>query len=293
MRRSLLMIVLLLVVSIGSSSAAGDMVTALDYQSHLGPYESYFDYIGNYPHFEITPYSEKLQGVTNDNDFWYITQIRDLWKYPVGVYLADPPDPSPTNGILHAEYDDVAGYEHLGDLDYHQGYLFVPLEEKDGYPNGLGVFRASDLAFLGYDEMGGDGSWLAVDPRDGSIYKAASWNSSNRLTRIVLDWNKLAQNPPVVQILSTQNVNLYNLGVGGRDLLGSRRRAGSLYPRAASRPAVVCDRRAGLRLPLLPALFRSSLCKRSFYSRWRGWELCLPLSPGIFSGDQGLVGVDD
>jgi hypothetical protein len=215
MRRSLLMIVLLLAVSVGGSSAAGDLTTAPDYQSHLGPYESYFDYIGNYPHFEITPYSEKLQGVTNDDNFWYITQILDMWKYPVGVYLADPPDPSPTNGIQHVGYDDVAGYEHLGDLDYHQGYLFVPLEEKDGYPNGLGVFRASDLAFLGYDEMGGDGSWLAVDPRDGSIYKAASWNLSNLLTRIVIDWNKLAQNPPVVQILSTQYVHLY--GLSGQD----------------------------------------------------------------------------
>lgn len=204
--------------------AAGDSVSQ-DTRT-LGPYESYYRHIGNYPHNEETPFSERMQGVSHDHDHWYITQKAYLWKIPVGIDLGDMPDDGDWEqvGIRRVYLHDLqplheAGYNHLGDLTYHAGYLVLPLECVQGPCNGktpppaIGVFRASNLELLGYDEIiTPDGSWTAVDPShaDGLVYTAKTWHDVQYLSLYEVQWSKLAGSPPEVDVMWREDQAIFD-----------------------------------------------------------------------------------
>lgn len=65
------------------------------------------------------------------------------------------------------------GYDHIGDLDHHDGRLFAPLENnaEPKLAARLGVFRASDLSFVGSAEIEKTSMpWCAVDPVSGLLH---------------------------------------------------------------------------------------------------------------------------
>lgn len=217
--KKLSLVVLALALAGASSSASQGSGT-------LGPYESYYRYIGNYPHNEETPFSELMQGVSHDDDHWYITQQEYLWKIPVEIDLVNMPDSSrwAELGILRVYMQDVqplhdAGYNHMGDLTYYYGYLVLPLECVEGPcngktpPPGIAVFRASDLYFLGYDEISTpDGSWIAVDPSDpeGLVYTARTWRDIRFLSKYEIDWDLLQANPPQVKVTRREDQQIFD-----------------------------------------------------------------------------------
>jgi hypothetical protein len=151
-------------------------------------YESYYLYLGHYPDNASPGYHEDVQGITHDDNNWFITQSdaddddpaeRSLWKIPVTHDLASvsPNDP----GVLRISLDDIPalaskGYDHFGDLSYYknenydgEGYLVIPVA---GGPAGiLAVFRAGDLGFVGHAELSGgtDAGWCAIDA-NGNVY---------------------------------------------------------------------------------------------------------------------------
>ena len=51
------------------------------------PGSIFFKHISDYPFDRETGWSEELQGVTHDDDDWYITQKDRLWKISVEVNL--------------------------------------------------------------------------------------------------------------------------------------------------------------------------------------------------------------
>ena len=40
-------------------------------------------FIGDFPHVRKSGWSERLQGVTHDDDHWYFSQTNYIWKIPV------------------------------------------------------------------------------------------------------------------------------------------------------------------------------------------------------------------
>jgi hypothetical protein len=106
-------------------------------------------YLGNMPDERQDSWTEECQGVTHDDDHWFITQKNAVWRVPVGKdlrdHLQDGVDGVRRRGIP------VAGYNHFGDPDVHDGTLFVPLEGKILFVERvplIAAFRASDLQFL-------------------------------------------------------------------------------------------------------------------------------------------------
>lgn len=155
------------------------------------PYESYYLYLSDHPVYsDEAGYRENTQGVTHDDDYWFITQTLALWKIPVGHDLnaVSPSDP----GVSYLPLSNVPelwdlDYDHFGDPTYrrnigydNEGYLVIPIEHtsQGGPPSIIAVFESSNLAYLGHAEVTWpDGStalgWCAIAP-DGYVY-TSSW----------------------------------------------------------------------------------------------------------------------
>lgn len=133
-------------------------------------------FLGDYPSKMSTGWTGDAQGVTHDATDWFFTQTTSLWKVPVAHDLAESlawPDFSVgirSTAIPHALR--AAGYDHFGDLDHYQGYLFVALSGS-GEP-AVCIFRAQSLAYVGYAFLSrqSDAPWCAIDPRDGILYSS-------------------------------------------------------------------------------------------------------------------------
>lgn len=158
------------------------------------PYESYYLYLGEHPSYEENGWSEDVQGLTHDRDYWYISQTWELWKIPVTRDLAWVD--SAGGGVSYVNLTSVsqlAGYGHAGDLCYHQyggvGYLLIPLEGSSG--PGLAVFRAQNLQYLAHASLPGTDSagWCAVNPQ-GRMY-TSEWADVDRLYCYDVNWSQL------------------------------------------------------------------------------------------------------
>lgn len=134
--------------------------------------------IGEHPSLAHTIWSRDLQGISHDDENWYITNVDGLYRIPASVDLARVPDGlSDPTGWIHAPIPaDLAkrGYNHFGDLSwYHHdgdGYLCVPIE--NGAPEAvLAFFRASDLAYLHHAPLPGSREFapLCAIDRDGHV----------------------------------------------------------------------------------------------------------------------------
>jgi hypothetical protein len=159
-------------------------------------------YLGNYPENASLNWTidwlDDLQGVAHDDDHWFFTTIGLLWKIPVSFDLVDVFDYDIFNlpeGIqvvgIPQELRDL-GYDHFGDLDQVEGFLFVPLE---GAAPAIAVFRASDLGYIGKKltvTAQTRAGWVAYNQHTGMLYTSNnSVSGSNPLFRYTLDLDKL------------------------------------------------------------------------------------------------------
>lgn len=128
----------------------------------------------DYPRFQAAPWaSDGVQGIAHDADHWYLTSTRRIWKIP----LSEPLARSRASGVVPFE----GRYTHLGDPDFHEGVLFVPLEgDRLGGPPAIGALRP-DLSPIGVQPLHGveHAPWCAVHPQTGRLY--TSNFSANRV----------------------------------------------------------------------------------------------------------------
>lgn len=122
-----------------------------------------------YPSKLSTGWAKGIQGICHDSNYWYIAQNGNLWKIPLG-YDLNSPITTPSGKILKTE-----SQFQFGDIDYFNGYIFVPVKggrgslddryvcdevlktknEKDkeaslrqGDEAKIFIFRASDLKYV-------------------------------------------------------------------------------------------------------------------------------------------------
>ena len=116
-------------------------------------------------------WSEEAQGVAHDAGHWYFTEKDRLLSFPVGFDLFTEIDPSsPPAGVQTRSIGDLFGndFDHIGDLDQHGGFLFVPLE---GDHRAVALLRASDLATLDIETVDqANAGWLAIDRGGDFLY---------------------------------------------------------------------------------------------------------------------------
>lgn len=140
----------------------------------------FFRHLNDYPSDRETGWTEELQGVTHNDDHWFITQKNRLWKIPVSVDLnSDIDGDDAARGIFTAPIPpEIAdNYNHFGDLDFNNGYLFIGTEDTSGEHNARIVcFDANTLEFIGsalLNEQGTYAPWCAINAADGFLYSSS------------------------------------------------------------------------------------------------------------------------
>jgi hypothetical protein len=145
----------------------------------------------------------RSQGLTNDGhgNFWFSSAV-SLMKTSDKWASADDfsffPYPEELNSL---------GINHIGDIDYFDGKLVVPLEDGSKYEHPhLAIYNAETLEVEKYKAVPRDWQidgvpWAAVDVANGRIY-SAQYRGTTKLN--VYDINTLE---PVTQIPMSQEMN--------------------------------------------------------------------------------------
>lgn len=187
--------------------------------------EEYYRYLGDYPKNANPGWHEDVQGVTHDDNYWFITQSdtgeadeQVLWKVPVGHDLKVNARSNP-NTITREirSYPQLNGYNHFGDLDYYKyrdvGFLIVGL--SGNIPPIIAVFRADTLEYVTHSSCLHETekvSWVAIDP-NGQIYFPAILPSNpsivNNIVQHTIDWDQLYDNSRLL-IVGRTIIDLYN-----------------------------------------------------------------------------------
>ena len=176
-------------------------------------------YRGNFPKHRNNGWGKGLQGVANDHLHWFFTQKGKLWKFPISHDLNTKVTKAvPSKGIGVVPIPKVlrAGlYNHFGDLDYFNGYLFIPLEgggARGGTVGGLinkipkispvpvhkavpriAIFRSSNLAYVGSFLLPAQKKtgWNAIHPTTKQLYTSNSGISpADPLFVYAFDWEQ-------------------------------------------------------------------------------------------------------
>ncbi|HXW11746.1 MAG TPA: hypothetical protein VD694_03215 [Nitrososphaeraceae archaeon] len=164
--------------------------------------------LAEYPDAAAPGWSNELNGVTNDGKNWYITQKDRIWKFPLSFDLnmdidTDEAHPGVLNNTIPSFYNYTVGtgyyfYDHLGDLDYYQGRLYVALEghaydhesflELPAPSPKIAIYDANSLAFisaadvLGYKtDIVSSCAWCAINPLNGLLFTSDSTPNNNTL----------------------------------------------------------------------------------------------------------------
>jgi hypothetical protein len=150
----------------------------------------------DYPDDREPGWSEELQGVTHDDQYWYFAQKSRLWRFPVTFdlnsscglpmgLLFEAEDAAVLGegigivggirvALMPKELEDE-GFVHLGALYFHKGILYVPVE---GHGQIIAIFN-TDLKFLGSAGLVQSGApWCAVNPQNGLLF-----SSSDRINK--------------------------------------------------------------------------------------------------------------
>jgi len=159
-------------------------------------------YLGEDPTGSDWPdWSEQAQGVANDGHYWFFTGTTGgLFKYEANWRAVESGDD--IGRIAHVGMPpelDALTFNHFGDPDYYDGYVFVPFEHNSAnseeQKSAIGVFRASDLAFVDWVDMRPyqpKAGWVAIDPTEEILYTSTDHIvAGTPLLRYKLDVSKI------------------------------------------------------------------------------------------------------
>ncbi len=166
----------------------------------------HYEYLGNYPSDREPGWSEELNGVCSDGEFWYFTQSLKkkkpvLWKIPLDFDLnRDCKKENAAKNIYRSEFT-IKG-AHFGDIDHYMDYIFVPVSyDNDDF---ISVFSTKDIhkeITRQYMKKSGKAftniGWVAINPKDGKLYTAdGGINETNMVQVYTIDLHAIQQQSP-------------------------------------------------------------------------------------------------
>ncbi len=148
--------------------------------------------------------TSKQQGVTTDGTNWYFSGTNILERTDKNYNPSLTVAPAiPLALQLPSEFSSL-GLNHIGDIDYADGLLYISLDtsKRDPITGGkydhpvFAVYRASDLSFTGQafslNPPNGThdiASWVAVDAKNGLGYGMAYENATEIAVYNLSDWS--------------------------------------------------------------------------------------------------------
>ena len=154
-----------------------------------------FRIINDYPSEGNPGWHENAQGVTHGTNYWYFTQTLKLWKVRASSDLdEDADDYASTREKDLRKVPGLwgQGYDHFGDLGYHQGYLVIAVTGGEaGVPGVVAIFKASDLSYIGKAVLPGqeEGASGCAVGADGFVYTFSG--PPTFLHKYALNWSAL------------------------------------------------------------------------------------------------------
>lgn len=141
--------------------------------------DSGYTFNNEYPANTGHDWTDQIDGVTSDGRYWYISTETRIWRVPLSAGLDRDLGDYPNIGIVWP------GFDHIGDIDYYagDGRIYVALEQnKSGnHMRGVGILDRS-LNNLGSYLLPNDNcSWVAVNPQDGYLYTAPTFDTVSEL----------------------------------------------------------------------------------------------------------------
>ncbi|MBW2703639.1 MAG: hypothetical protein JRF33_22715 [Deltaproteobacteria bacterium] len=147
-----------------------------------------YTFRGDYPKNWQGGYTNEIQGVAHDASNWFFSKNDPprLLKVPVQHDLKSHfYNEDPDAGIFVINLSETPlsdeGYNHFGDIDYHDGHVLVPVYKQgdESVPTVVAVFaspQGRDFEYIGSAELTEQRSagWLAVNPVDGYLYSSDS-----------------------------------------------------------------------------------------------------------------------
>lgn len=163
-------------------------------------------FLGDYPKDREPGWSNECQGVTHDASYWYVTQKDRLWKFPISYDL----NKQVSKDIKRVGIPEILKnnhYNHFGDLDIYQGYLYIPLEDKENRQPKIVVFKAQDLSFVAEANLdvaqgGGHAMSCAVNPQNGRLYVAQYRHGDPSGIRVLLYHQEIKEGRLILRYLS-------------------------------------------------------------------------------------------
>jgi hypothetical protein len=141
------------------------------------------DYIYDYayPKYKDHDWTEAVNGVARDANFWYFTQQHALVKVPVTTGLDQNLKDNSEVVFVGDENNETmpvwipTNYVHMGDCDAYNGKLYIPVESDGKKRPALYVeVNASDLSLSSSgtnpDSTVVDAPWVAINPKNGFLY---------------------------------------------------------------------------------------------------------------------------
>ena len=139
-----------------------------------------YQFINDYPKNIETAWTHECQGVCHDSHYWYMTQDGAVWKFPKKWDFNKKIDANNLPADVHYKPGKILVPDpkkdnekaHLGDMDYHGGYLFIAddADDKNGNPNTyISVYDASTLKYVQsqaavfYDHRFKSIGWCAIN----------------------------------------------------------------------------------------------------------------------------------
>ncbi len=148
--------------------------------------------------------TSKQQGVTTDGTNWYFSGTNILERTDKNYDPSLTVSPAIPDVLkLPSQYSDI-GLNHIGDIDYADGYLYISLDSSNRDPVTGGkyenpvfaIYRASDMTFTGQafalttpHGIHDIASWVAVDAKNGLGYGMAYENATELAVYNLSDWS--------------------------------------------------------------------------------------------------------
>ena len=130
----------------------------------------------DFPSDRSFSWSEEVQGITHDEHNWYISQQNALWRIPAELNLnLSFSGAEKSLGIDRIQIPApllAQGYYHMGDIDYYQGYIYVPVEGRHR-PYKLLKVDAVTMQVKGvanFWEQQKHAPYVAINPETGILY---------------------------------------------------------------------------------------------------------------------------
>ena len=138
---------------------------------------------------------KRLQGMCHDEQFYYITQMDNIWKIPRTARIENIKkiiNSSQTKIVKSSIPDKLRelGSNHMGDCDIHDNLIYIPLEGTK--PQKMLILKTDTLKFVAALNLHSSqikAPWVTIDPLDGTIF-TGDFNVKGQVFRYKLtpDW---------------------------------------------------------------------------------------------------------